>query len=328
MRLKSFIASSVPEAMAMVRAQLGDDAVILSTQNDSVTGKVKITAALEDEAFSALEQGAAPEPLDSLDRLADALEHHRVPLGLADRLLSAAGELPAPEGSMALGGAIDAVFRFATPPDGADGRPVMLIGPPGAGKTATAAKLCARYRQETGETVRLVTMDADKAGGLSQIVAFAEALEAPLRKAGTVEQLAALVTPGPLEGLVVIDTPGCNPLDDRAGAALAEAAEAVSAQVVLVMGAGGDVLESAEWAEIFAARGASSLIATKLDTTRRLGGILSAADAGGLVLCGVGISPTIGGGLTAVNPVSLARLLLSGIRPPRPATLPATGTDP
>ncbi len=328
MRLKSFIASSVPEAMELVRAQLGDNAVILSTQNDAVTGKVKITAALEDEPLAELDQASAPDVFDSLDRLAEALEHHRVPLALADRLLAAAGDLPAPEGAMALGGAIDAAFRFAAPPDGTDGRPVMLVGPPGAGKTATAAKLCARFRQATSKTPRLVTMDADKAGGLSQIVAFAEALEAPLRKAGTVDQLKALVTAGPLDGLVVIDTPGCNPLDDRAGATLAEAAEAVSAQMILVMGAGGDVLEAAERAEIFATWGARSLIATKLDTTRRLGGILSAADAGDLVLCGVGISPTIGGGLTAVNPVSLARLLLSSVRPPRPATLSATGTDP
>ena len=332
MRLKSFIAANVPEAMALVREQLGANAVILSTQNDAVSGKVKITAALEEEPLDAYsDEGSAPEALSevlhSLDQLAEALEHHRVPLGLADRMLAAAGDLPTPEGPLALAGAIDAVLKFSAPPDGGDGRPVMLVGPPGAGKTATAAKLCARARHAEGEPACLITMDGEKAGGLAQIAAFSEALDAPLQTAETPEDLVELLPAGPLDRLVVIDTPGCNPLDGRAGEALVRAAEAVSARMVLVLSAGGDVLEAAEWAETFAGWGATRLIATKLDTTRRLGSLLSAADAGGLTLCGVGISPNIGGGLTPVNPVSLARLLLSDAGLARQELSLATGTD-
>lgn len=332
MRLKSFIAASIPEAMALVRDQLGANAVILSTQNDAVSGKVKITAALEEEPLDELSpEGAGPESLSealhSLDQLAEALEHHRVPLGLADRMLSAAGDLTTPEGPLALAGALDAVLKFSAPPDGGDGRPIMLVGPPGAGKTATAAKLCVRARRTDGEPACLITMDGDKAGGLAQIAAFSEALDAPLQRADTPEDLAALLPEGSLDRLVVIDTPGCNPLDGKAGAALARAAEAASARMVLVLGAGGDVLEAAEWAETFAGWGATRLIATKLDISRRLGSVLSAADAGALALCGVGISPNIGGGLTPVNPVSLARLLLSNAGQAGPAFSLATGTD-
>jgi len=62
----------------------------------------------------------------------------------------------------------------------------------------------------------------------------------------------------------------------------------------------------------FSEAGASRLIATKLDISRRLGGVLSAADAGRLALAAAGVSPNIGDGLAPINPVSLARLILPG----------------
>ena len=49
-----------------------------------------------------------------------------------------------------------------------------------------------------------------------------------------------------------------------------------------------------------------------MDMARRLGGVLAAADAARLPFCDVGISPGIADGLGAVNPLSLARLLLPG----------------
>ena len=79
---------------------------------------------------------------------------------------------------------------------------------------------------------------------------------------------------------------------------------------MLVLAAGGDVLESAECAVAFSEAGAGRLIATKLDISRRLGGVLSAADAGRLALAAAGVSPNIGDGLAPINPVSLARLIL------------------
>ena len=47
MRLKSYTAATMAEAMSLVRRELGDDAIIVSTQR-AATGKgVRITAALE-----------------------------------------------------------------------------------------------------------------------------------------------------------------------------------------------------------------------------------------------------------------------------------------
>ncbi len=311
MRLKSFIATSIPEAMKLVREHLGPEAVIISTQHDGGDGKVKVTAALEDSPLDELALAGPAEALDSIDELSEGLDYHRVPAGLADRLLGAAAHLATADSIMALAGALDAVLAFAAPPENQSGRPLMLAGPPGAGKTATAAKICARARLAERHST-LITMDTAKAGGLAQVSTFAEALGAGLGQAPDAETLHELVQACPGKNLVVIDTVGCNPLDNAERTRLADAARTVGADLVLVLAAGGDVLEVAECALAFAEAGAGRLIATKLDTTRRLGGVLSAADAGRLALAAAGVSPNIGDGLTAINPVSLARLILPG----------------
>jgi flagellar biosynthesis protein FlhF len=311
MRLKSFIANTVPEAMKLVRDQLGPDAVIVSTQSDEVDAQVKITAALEDTPLDEHHPARPAAGLDSIDEMSDGLDYHRIPAGLADRLLNTAAHLASSDQLCALAGALDAVLAFAPSLEAQTERPIMLIGPPGVGKTATAAKLCARARL-AGRHGNLITMDTVKAGGLAQVSTFAEALGAGLDQAPDAETLRALVRDCPKTNLVIIDTVASNPLDNAERKRLAETAGAVAADLVLVLAAGGDVLESAECALAFAEAGARRLIATKLDTARRLGGVLSAAEAGRLALAGVGVSPNIGDGLLPINPVSLARLILPG----------------
>ena len=83
-----------------------------------------------------------------MERLSEVLAYHHVPSELFERLIAAAVRLSAPDPVTQLAGALEAELAFApllirrrgTEPN----RPIMLIGPAGAGKTATGAKLCAR----------------------------------------------------------------------------------------------------------------------------------------------------------------------------------------
>jgi flagellar biosynthesis protein FlhF len=328
MRLRSFTAETVPEAMQLVREQLGPDAVVLSTQRDSASGKVRITAALEDTPIDELECLGGAENLKSIDDLNERLHYHRIPVGLTDRLLGAAGRLSNSNTLAALAGALDAVLGFGAPLDRGSDRPVMLIGPPGAGKTATAAKLATRARLN-GVECRLITMDTVKAGGLAQITTFATALGARLDQAADGEALERLVSGADRAAcFTVIDTVGCNPLDEAERHTLREAASRIGASLILVLPAGGDVLETAETAIAFAEAGADHLIPTKLDTTRRFGSVLSGAYAGGLTLAAGGIAPGIADGLVPLNPMSLARLLLPQPVKSTETAILATGTPP
>ena len=315
MRLRIFEAAGLPEAMDMVRRTLGPDAVILSSQPRDHGSGVRVTAALEETPIEEFDSADGIDALAAVDDVGQALAFHRVPAVLADRLVAAAAAPPVAGAEAALGGALEAVLRFAAQPAAEapkimPGRPVMLVGPPGAGKTVTAAKLCALARLE-GRAASVITMDTVKAGGLAQITSFAETLGTEIYEAGDEEAVARAALACPKDRLVVVDTVGANPFDGEERAALARTARAIGTDLTLVLPGGGDAAESAEIAQSFAEAGARFLVATRLDATRRLGGLLTAAHAGNLALLAGGISPRIGGGLVALTPVALARLLLS-----------------
>ncbi|HEY1386360.1 MAG TPA: GTPase, partial [Dongiaceae bacterium] len=65
MRLRTFTAPTISEAMRQVRTALGDDAVILSTEHNGKA--VKVTAAIEPAAAAAATAPTAPDSADDLD---------------------------------------------------------------------------------------------------------------------------------------------------------------------------------------------------------------------------------------------------------------------
>ncbi|MEO3429409.1 GTPase [Pelagibius sp. CAU 1746] len=312
MLLRTFTARTATEAMQQVREVLGDEAIILSTQDDD-TG-IKVTAALE-PANGAVPEAAPDrreswEELEAADRIAEVLDHHRVPRGLADRLLNAAANTSTDDWMMAFAAALDHELSFLPLGDIGPERPVMLVGPSGAGKSVTAAKLCACARLAEGRSL-LITMDGGKAGGRAQAETFTKALDARLVCAEDAAAVGAAAAARANDEIAIIDTVGCNPFDAAERGALREAANAAGAAMALVLPAGGDPAETADMALAFAEEGVRCLIPTRLDSARRFGGLISAAHVGGMSFLAAGVSRHIGGGLVAVNPVSLARLLSS-----------------
>jgi flagellar biosynthesis protein FlhF len=306
MLLRTFTARNTAEAMAQVRRALGDEAIILSTQDDDEG--VRITAALEPADADGSWTPPPVAELEAADRIAEVLDHHRVPRGLADRLLNVAAVHAADDWMMAFAASLDHAFGFTPLGDLGPERPVMLIGPSGAGKSVTAAKLCACARLAEARSL-LITMDGGKAGGRAQAETFAKALQARLVCADGPSAVAAATAERAGDEVAVIDTVGCNPFDTAERRVLAETAEAAGAAMVLVMPAGGDPAEAADTALAFADAGARHILPTRLDAARRFGGVVGAAHVSGMSFLAAGVSRHIGGGLIAVNPVSLARLL-------------------
>lgn len=307
MRLKTFTAPSMAEAMQLVKTHLGSDAIIVSTQKGDGGLGVRITAAIE-AAEDEDHYDQFDDEADPLDEIADALAHHNVPGELADRLTRAAGSLDADEPLLALAGALDQHFKFQPLPV-AGRRPIMLIGMPGAGKTVTTAKLATRAVMNR-RPVNVITTDTQRAGGYEQLHAFTRLLEIDLQRAGTPGELRDAAAAARPDALVLVDCAGGNPFDPEEATRQRKLISAIEAEVVLVMAAGSDPLDAAELAQAYAAIGARRLLATRLDIARRLGGILSAASAGRLAFAEVGIGANVAEGLGPLNPVSLARLLL------------------
>ncbi|WP_343559840.1 hypothetical protein [Kiloniella sp. b19] len=318
MRIKHYICQNLPEAMSLIRDDLGDEAIILSSEEMS-DGRVQVTAGLDDDLFveeQAIQDDFPSDDIDFLDRITDILEFHRLPQPLINRIVGDASGVPAHEWHLALAGAFDNKLSFSSLPSGPIQKPLMLVGPPGDGKTATIAKICARQLIQ-GQKTAVITLDGSKTGGLEQISGFCHRLNAKLDMADTPNELRAAMARRSADELVLIDCFGVNPFDQAALQDIEEFTQTVDPEIAVVLSAGGDVFETADKAEAFAAINARHFIPTKLDMTHRYGGILTAALTGKLALMAAGTSPQIADGLTPINPVSLARLLLPGEEDPQ-----------
>lgn len=309
MRLRTFTAATMSEAMALVRARLGPDAVIVSTE-EGEDGATRLTAAVDrpEPPTSSIE----PDVIDSLN---EALSGHGLSPLLIEKILCAALPFETDDPLLALASAFATFFAYA-PLDGETRRPVLLVGPPGAGKTVSIAKLAARAVM-AGRSVRLVTADTVRAGGIEQLEAFARVLRLSLQRAESAQRLAPLCAdPAPGE-LLLVDSPGINPYSVGDRRELSQLITASGAEPVLALPAGGDAVDTVEMARIFRDLGCGRMIVTRLDMVQRLGSVVACADTLRLAFAEAGTSPDIASGLAAFNPVVLARLIL-----PKPAQQP------
>lgn len=330
MRLKTYTAPSLVDAMALVRAELGEEAIIVSTEDGAPGGEVRVVAARddpdsEDDFVDAIITGAPVPPgrAHVLETIADCLDRHRVPPNLAGRLFAAARRAEAHDPTLALAAALDSHHTFRALPGYGGGRALMLVGPPGGGKTVTAAKLVARALV-AGKTAGLITTDTVRAGGVEQLSSFATLMGIEVRTAEDSAALGAAARMLADRDLVVIDTTGADHHSESELNGLQALATVAGAEPVLVMPAGLDDEEAAEIARAFARIGAACLVVTRVDLARRLGASLAAADAGRLALAELGVTPELLDGLTPLNPVALARLLL-GASHERSLAVPAAG---
>jgi len=143
MRLKTFHADTLSGAMELVRQTLGPNAIIVATHEDDASRGARVTAAIDpgDQDFDFFSDGASQE---TLEFLTGVLERHGVPNMLIDRLIDAASDGTDSSPADVLAGALAKVFKFAPLPERPGGVPIMLIGPPGVGKTVSCAKIAAR----------------------------------------------------------------------------------------------------------------------------------------------------------------------------------------
>ena len=333
MRIRIFRASTLAEAMAQIRSELGPDALILSDRNRD--GFVEVTAALETGEAPELREPARPRPRPELgpDDLepfhanpAPTAPSPRPAATVAHAILAWHGLPPALIALLQAGPLEQAcarAFRFAAPGIGPADPPFLLAGPPGAGKTLTVARLATRLVL-AGQSPLVITADGRRAGAVEQLAAFTRLLGLTLVAANTPAMLVRALERRTDGQPVLIDAPGLH-LDDAAQAeTLRELLAASGAAAALVLPCGLDPAEAQEIATAHAALGARMLVATRTDLSRRMGGILCAAAAADLALCEAGVGSDAADGLVALTPAFLAERLQGGGRTDAAATVRPT----
>src|SRR5512143_4089584 len=248
MSVRTFVAANAREGLARIRAELGDDAVVLATRRHPQG--VELLAS----AYAGLAVATAdPEPdaagssriLAELSRLRGLLQNQLagfawgsarrrdpVRVALMQSLFAAgfgsalartlAARLPRGLDAEAAQRWLRQVLIRNLPLQArasdllAAGGCYALVGSTGSGKTTTLAKLAARGVEAHGAAqVALVAADAYRVGAAAQLAVYADLLGVSLHVAEDTARLALLLPELAARKLVLIDTAGFAPSDPR-----------------------------------------------------------------------------------------------------------------
>lgn len=153
----------------------------------------------------------------------------------------------------------------------------------------------------------VITLDAEKAGAIAQLTSFTSALAIPFEKADNKEELSSHIVNH--DGLVLLDTTGLNPYDNRQITFAKEMLSHAVAITVLVMPAGLDMHEAEDMIKIFKTLQPTYLIVTKIDMCRRFGNVMGLSLHSELPLTYFSHSPHISSPLVPFTPKELAQLI-------------------
>jgi flagellar biosynthesis protein FlhF len=313
MKMKMFVGKTEEEAMAMVRAEMGPDAVILSTRDED--GRVEIRAAVE-RSFGhkfAAPKFAEVRPMfdETRSQLSTSLRWHGAPEGFVQMVSEAGGRLGAGMETLAsLSAGLEGILTFNPISPHAE-RSIFLIGPHGSGKTTAAAKIATRL-SDRDHPFAAVSADFDASGQVARLAALT--LKFSVTAARSPDQLMKMVKDADDSGeRLVIDGPPFNPLDDADMGRLRSLISYMNVEPVLVLSAEGHPMDLEDNARSFAQLGCKRVILTKLDAVRRRGGAIAAISSSRLSIAQLGLTPSVRGGLVPASASRIAQLLTAGM---------------
>lgn len=155
---------------------------------------------------------------------------------------------------------------------------IALVGPTGAGKTTTIAKLASRFAEaHAARDVALVTTDTQRIGAREQLYGFGRQLGIAVHEASSGTNLNQLLERLADYKLVLIDTAGLGQRDRALTAQLQWLRAAGQIRTLLVLPANTSFQDMDEVVRRFGAANPQGVVLTKLDETGRFGSALSVA---------------------------------------------------
>lgn len=318
MKIKQISAPNMSEALIRIKSELGDDAIIISSEKGEGSNILVSVAIDEDEEVffdeeDQLQNIRTSEVIEN-QHIRDCLNYHDVLEAVSAKILATVRQ----EGhhqkdrdeQELLARSLSKLYAFS---DILDMRhPVKLfMGTPGSGKSTAIAKVATQAKFNKISSC-IISTDNVRAGANKQLEAFAEILAVDFYFCKDKKTLRQRVDDArKTYGLVLIDTPGINPFMEQEVKRVEEYVQALECQKILTMDAGRNTMEAVEIGEIFMDLGARYLLPTRLDLTRRIGTVLSVAACCDMSFYAASVSSSIANGLAEINSQSLAKLILS-----------------
>ena len=253
MKVKKFQAKNFSEALAYVKKELGEDAIIISSEEKKgARPYVEVTAAVDYDIETSGSSDYSPAHSTSNSDIAE-LKNELKSLRESIEIMRNSGcELTLPaerkkmfyflrERSIKDEYALSLVERAQAIEDletlisddmsssrmfnksysdiwgmstRCNNRIIMLIGPTGVGKTTTIAKLASRALKE-GKRVAIIGVDTFKIGAIEQIRIYSKMIGIPLDIISNAQDLKKSVKKYNDRDILLIDTTGQNPRDNE-----------------------------------------------------------------------------------------------------------------
>lgn len=319
MLLKRYRAPTLDQALAQVRAECGDEALLVETK---ATKKGYLVVAAQKEQAS-LPPPRSERPWSSLGwtrgfaPIAETARgfgiSHRILKAVEKALIGTRVQLQKP-GAPALPGLAARVFQslVATADvTGDEHRVQALVGPTGVGKTTTLAKLAAQAVRDRGESVAIITLDTYRVAAVEQLRAFADILQVPFDVAFTPTELRRAVREHAHADRIFIDTTGRSPLDRASLTALRGTLEGADPTTILCLAAHSRRADADQIFDAFEPLAPFATVLTKWDETHVPGDALSAAIERGMPLCHVTVGQDVPDDIVSACAGSLAAAAFS-----------------
>jgi flagellar biosynthesis protein FlhF len=199
-------------------------------------------------------------------------------------------------------------------------RVLFVVGPPGSGKTTTAAKLAARVIHAAGRPVIFAEADTERIGALEQASVFSDHIGVRLAPIEKPSDLSRAVRYGGERSCIVVDTAGVGSADETRLRALSELRRGVAdSDMVVLLPAGMHHAEAGRLLSRFEPLAPTCVAFSRVDDGGRLGDLVTALAATELPLAFVTNGHRVPHDLEDASPRGLAALILrSGLGPEPP----------